>query len=107
MKFCQECGHKCVASGGKVPKFCPECGFNLSGDVATASTNQPAEIVEEDLDFNIRPEDAFVIESSHEEKLTFGTVASQEKQSGSKRARGSVDLKDFRTQMKTNKPLEA
>jgi len=105
MKFCGDCGHKIIASDGRVVKFCPECGTSLSGEVASASS-QTAE-VEVSEDFDISAED-FYIEGSNETKMTFDSIASSES-TGSKlpKRKNSSSLEDLNAKMKSNKPLEA
>ena len=105
MKFCGNCGHKIIASDGRVVKFCPECGTNLSGGVASSSS-QVVEVEASD-DFNVSGED-FYIEGSNETKVTFDSIASSQSTGENlpKRANSS-SLEDLQAKMKSNKPLEA
>ena len=103
-----ECGSKIEASGGRMPKFCMECGESLEGDSKT--THNEIKNVSESSSVNA--DDIFEIEGSGQDPessvFTFEKVmGSKEHKSNLNRPKGSKDIKDLKSRLRNRDSIDA
>jgi hypothetical protein len=103
-----ECGSKVESSGGRMPKFCMDCGESLDGE--SKSTNSEAKNIT--ASSSVKPDDIFQIEGSGQDPessvFTFEKVlGSKEHKTSLNRPKGSKDIKDLKSRLRNRDSIDA